>query len=76
MRDGARLEGGWQGHLARRAKTIHATTKRTPRPADELFSAARRAFQRTHLPWSPNKPSYFGPPLVVELPQRFERITI
>ena len=76
MRDGARLEGGWQGHLARRAKTIHATTKRTPRPADELVSAARRAFQRTHLPWSPNKPSYFGPPLVVELPQRFERITI
>lgn len=76
MQDGTRLEGGWTKHLARRAKTIAATTRSSPRPADEVFPRARRRFERTRLPWARKKPAHIGVPIVVELPQRFGEIFI
>lgn len=76
MQDGTRLEGGWKRHLARRAKTIAATTRSSPRPADAVFPRARRRFARTRLPWARNKPAHIGAPIVVELPQRFGEIFI
>lgn len=74
--DTTRIEGGWNAHLRRRARTIYHTTHRKAIPADQILKSAR-LLQTIFRPiYALNKPLMPTSSLVVKLPRRFQSIEI
>ncbi|KGN97483.1 hypothetical protein HQ36_06185 [Porphyromonas gingivicanis] len=74
--DTARIEGGWDAHLKRRARTIYYVTHRKPIRAEHIFKRARLLQSLCRPFYALNKPMMPTPALVVALPSRFQTVEI
>lgn len=74
--DATRIDGGWNAHLKRRARTIYHTTHRKAFTADGVLQMARRLQSVFRPIYALNKPMMPTPSLVVKLPHRFRSIDI
>ena len=74
--NGERPAEGWEGHLLRRARTIHSITGATPRGWEQTVARARRLQNIFRQSYAWNKPTLFCQRLVVEIPERFRTIKV
>lgn len=75
--DSSRIDGGWEAHLGRRAKTVALTTHSEPIDGDLIFDKARRLQTIFRPIYALNKPLMpYRKPLVVRIPDRFKNIYI
>lgn len=73
--DPARVNGGWENHLAKRGKTILYATKKKAKQGDQLLHISRYLQQIFRPIYALNKPLMPTPPIVIEIPKRFRQIT-
>lgn len=72
--DQDRKKGGWQKHLQKRSKTIRLVTAGKARDWDRWTGIARLIQTVFRPPYALNKPAMFEQVIVVEIPERFEKI--
>lgn len=74
--DTARVDGGWEAHLKRRAKTIYHVSNKKAIPADKMLKRARWMQSLFRPIYALNKPMMPTRSVVVSLPKRFRSIFI